>query len=137
MSNPPAAGAPLPPAAPTAAPKVDLAEKLALFAEHWKPHVVAELNGQQVKLAKLLGEFVWHHHEHEDELFLVLSGTLRMELRDRVELVGPGQMIVVPRGVEHRPCADDEVEILLFEPASTLNTGNLVNERTVATPERI
>ena len=137
MSNPPAAGAPLPPAAPTAAPKVDLAEKLALFAEHWKPHVVAELNGQQVKLAKLLGEFVWHHHEHEDELFLVLSGTLRMELRDRVELVGPGQMIVVPRGVEHRPSADDEVEILLFEPASTLNTGNLVNERTVATPERI
>jgi mannose-6-phosphate isomerase-like protein (cupin superfamily) len=117
--------------------KVNLAAKLALFEEHWSPRVVAELNGQQVKLVKLRGEFVWHHHEDEDELFLVLSGHLRMDFRDRHELLGPGDLIVVPRGVEHRPCADEEVAVLLFEPASTRNTGNVVNERTVDNLERV
>ena len=117
--------------------KVNLAEKLGLIREHWTPKVVAELNGQEVKLVKLQGEFVWHHHEREDELFLVLKGRLRMELRDGTLVLGPGEMVVVPRGVEHRPCADEEVELLLFEPASTLNTGNVVDERTVFDPERI
>jgi mannose-6-phosphate isomerase-like protein (cupin superfamily) len=117
--------------------KVNLAQKLSLFAEHWSPRIVAELNGQQVKLVKLRGEFVWHHHEAEDELFLVLSGRLRMELRDRTVVLDPGEMIVVPRGVEHRPCADEEVAILLFEPASTLNTGNVVSERTVERPAKL
>ena len=116
---------------------IDLAKKLARFEERWSPRIVAELNGQQVKLAKLKGEFVWHHHENEDELFLVLSGRLRMELRDRHELLGPGDMIVIPRGVEHRPCAEEEVAVLLFEPASTLNTGNVVSERTVERLERL
>ena len=116
---------------------INLAEKLGRFDEHWSPKVVAELNGQQVKLAKLHGEFVWHHHADEDELFLVLSGHLRMEFRDRTEVVGPGELIVVPRGVEHRPCADEEVAVLLFEPASTLNTGNVRSERTVERLERL
>ena len=117
--------------------KVDLAGKLAGITGHWQPKVVAELNGQHVKLVKLLGEFVWHHHEHEDELFLVLSGRLRMELRDRVIELGEGEMLVVPRGVEHRPVADAEVAVLLFEPAGTLNTGNVRSARTVLNPERI
>lgn len=116
---------------------INLADKLARFREHWSPKVIAELNGQQVKLAKLHGEFVWHHHADEDELFLVLSGRLRMEFRDRSEIVGPGELIVVPRGVEHRPCADEEVAVLLFEPASTLNTGNVRSERTVERLERL
>lgn len=109
---------------------VNLAEKFAAITEPWSPRIAAELNGQEVKLAKVVGEFVWHHHEHEDELFLVVRGRLRMEFRDRSVELGPGEMIVVPRGVEHRPCADVETEIVLFEPASTLNTGNVVNERT-------
>ena len=117
--------------------KVNLAEKLGLIREHWSPKVVAALNGQEVKLVKLRGEFVWHHHEREDELFLVLKGRLRMELRDRTLVLERGELVVVPRGVEHRPCADEEVELLLFEPASTLNTGNVVDERTVFEPERI
>jgi mannose-6-phosphate isomerase-like protein (cupin superfamily) len=126
-------------AVPAAGPidKVNLAAKLEQINEPWSPRIVAELNGQQVKLAKLLGEFVWHHHEHEDELFLVLSGTLHMELRDRVLVLEPGELVVIPRGVEHRPVAPAEVSILLFEPASTRNTGNLVNERTVTLLERI
>lgn len=115
--------------------RIDLAAKLALIDAHWSPRIVAELNGQQVKLAKVQGSFVWHHHEEEDELFLVISGRLRMDFRDRQEWVEPGQMIVVPRGVEHRPHADEETAILLFEPASTLNTGNVRNERTVESPE--
>ena len=119
------------------ADKVNLAERLALFSEHWSPKIVAELNGQQVKVVKLQGEFVWHHHEKEDELFLVLEGRLRMQFRGREVALGPGELIVVPRGVEHRPCADGEVHILLFEPSSTLNTGDVVNERTVRDPERI
>ena len=117
--------------------KINLAAKLSLFADHWSPKVIAELNGQQVKLVKLQGEFVWHHHDHEDELFLVLDGRLRMEFRDRQVALDPGEMIVVPRGVEHRPCADGEVHVLLFEPASTLNTGNVTEERTRERLERL
>jgi mannose-6-phosphate isomerase-like protein (cupin superfamily) len=98
---------------------------------------VGELNGQHVKLAKAKGEFVWHHHENEDELFLVLDGTLRLEFRDGAVTLGPGELYIVPRGVEHRPVASDEVHLLLFEPASTLNTGNVRNERTVEHPRRI
>jgi mannose-6-phosphate isomerase-like protein (cupin superfamily) len=109
---------------------INLAQKFASISERWSPRVAAELNGQQVKLAKIQGEFVWHHHEHEDELFWVVSGKLKMEFRDRVVEVGPGELLVVPRGVEHRPVADVETEIVLFEPAGTLNTGNVVNERT-------
>jgi mannose-6-phosphate isomerase-like protein (cupin superfamily) len=117
--------------------KVNIQEKLGLFQDYWKPRIVAELNGQQVKLVKLRGPFVWHHHEGEDEMFLVVRGTLRMELRDRIVELGPGELLVVPRGVEHRPVAEDEVEVVLFEPASTLNTGNVRDERTVAAPERL
>ena len=117
--------------------KITLADKFAAFSDHWHPRVVAELNGQQVKLTKFRGEFVWHHHDHEDELFLVNRGSFRMELRDRVVELRAGDMIVVPRGVEHRPVADEEVEILLFEPAGTLNTGNVRDERTRAELERL
>lgn len=117
--------------------KVDLRQKLSLFEERWSPRVVAALNGQEVKLVKLEGEFVWHSHAAEDELFLVLEGTLRMELRDRTIDLAPGQLLVVPRGVEHRPVAEGEVHVLLFEPAGTLNTGDVRNERTVEEPKRI
>ncbi|MDY7226496.1 cupin domain-containing protein [Hyalangium rubrum] len=117
--------------------KVNLAEKFARFSEHWQPKVVGELNGQHVKLARLLGPFEWHHHEAEDELFLVVQGRLRMELRDRTVELEPGEFLIVPRGVEHRPVADEEVQVLLFEPASTLNTGNLRSERTVEHPEHL
>jgi mannose-6-phosphate isomerase-like protein (cupin superfamily) len=108
--------------------KVTLAGKLAAITEHWRPRVVGELNGQEVKLVKLHGEFVWHHHENEDELFLVVRGRLRIEIRgqDAVELA-PGEFVIVPRGVEHRPSAAEEVELLLFEPAGTRNTGNVVD----------
>jgi mannose-6-phosphate isomerase-like protein (cupin superfamily) len=116
---------------------IDLRGKFAAFSEHWSPRIVAELNGQHVKLVKLLGEFVWHHHDEADELFLVHRGRLLMEFRDGIVEVEAGEMIVVPRGVEHRPIAPEEVEVVLFEPAGTLNTGNLVNERTVAEPARI
>ena len=117
--------------------KVNLAEKLALIQDHWSPRIAAELNGQQVKLAKFQGEFVWHHHEQEDELFLVVKGEFRMDFRDRSVVLREGEMIVVPRGVEHRPVAEREVEVLLFEPASTLNTGNVVDERTIVAPARV
>jgi mannose-6-phosphate isomerase-like protein (cupin superfamily) len=117
--------------------KITLAEKFAAFSDHWHPRVVAELNGQQVKLTKFRGEFVWHHHDDADELFLVHRGSFRMEFRDRVVELRAGDMIVVPRGVEHRPVADEEVEILLFEPAGTLNTGNVRDARTVDAPERL
>ncbi|WP_426756160.1 cupin domain-containing protein [Myxococcus sp. Y35] len=110
--------------------KVNLAQKLALFSEHWSPKVVGELNGQHVRLARLHGPFVWHRHEAEDELFLVLHGHLRMELRERTVDVGPGEFIIIPRGVEHRPVAEEEVHVLLFEPASTLNTGDVREART-------
>jgi mannose-6-phosphate isomerase-like protein (cupin superfamily) len=117
--------------------KINLQEKLALFSERWSPKIVAELNGQQVKLAKLKGEFVWHSHETEDELFFVVHGTLLMKFRDRDVTVGEGEMIVVPAGIEHMPVAVEEVHIMLFEPASTLNTGNVRDERTVEKLERI
>jgi mannose-6-phosphate isomerase-like protein (cupin superfamily) len=110
--------------------KVNVAEKLALFEEHLSPKIVAELNGQHVKLVKLLGEFSWHQHEEEDELFFVVEGQFRMEFRDRDVWLGEGEMIVVPRGVEHRPVAEEEVHVLLSEPASTLNTGSVRNELT-------
>ena len=122
---------------PAAPEKVVLAEKLARIDAPWSPKIVAELNGQQVKLAKFSGPFLWHHHESEDELFLVVRGRFRMEFRDREVTLGAGELIVVPRGVEHRPVADEDAEVLLFEPATTLNTGNVVNERTIARPERI
>ncbi len=111
--------------------KINLAEKFALFSDHWSPRIIGELNGQQVKLAKFSGPFVWHHHENEDELFLVIQGRFRMEFRDGIVDLESGDMLIVPRGLEHRPVADAEVHVLLFEPASTLNTGNVRNERTV------
>ncbi len=117
--------------------KVNLAEKLALFQDHWHPRVVGDLNGQQVKLVKFQGEFVWHHHEQEDELFLVLNGEFQMQFRDRVVNLQSGEFIIVPRGVEHRPVAEQEVEVMLFEPASVLNTGNVQDEKTVAELETI
>src|SRR5437660_1528855 len=117
--------------------KVNLGEKLALFSDHWHPRIVGELNGQQVKLAKLLGEFIWHKHDHEDELFLVVKGRFRMEFRDCHVLLKEGEILIVPRGVEHRPVAEEEVHLLLFEPASTLNTGNVQNDRTVTQLDHI
>lgn len=118
--------------------KVSLAGKLAAISEQWRPKVIGELNGQEVKLAKLQGEFIWHHHAEEDELFLVVRGHLRIELRDdRAIELDPGELVIVPRGVEHRPVADTETEVLLFEPATTLNTGNVVNERTIWEPKHL
>ena len=110
--------------------KVNLAEKFNLFQELWSPKIVGDLNGQQVKLARLQGEFVWHKHEAEDELFLVVKGSFRMELPDRSIELNEGEFLIVPRGVDHKPVAENEVWVLLFEPASTLNTGNIINERT-------
>jgi mannose-6-phosphate isomerase-like protein (cupin superfamily) len=109
---------------------VNIAEKLGLFSDHWNPRIIGELNGQQVKAVKLSGEFHFHHHDHEDEMFLVIKGILKMEFRDKTEIIKPGEFIIVPKGVEHKPVAEQEVELLLFEPASTLNTGNVENERT-------
>lgn len=117
--------------------KVNLAQKLQLFHEHWKPKIVGELNGQMVKLVKFQGPFVWHHHQEEDEMFLVVRGRFRMEFRDRQVWLEAGEFLIVPRGVEHRPVAEEEAHVLLFEPASVLNTGNVTNERTVQTLERI
>jgi mannose-6-phosphate isomerase-like protein (cupin superfamily) len=116
---------------------IKLEKCFAAFSEYWSPRIAGELNGQQVKLAKLKGEFVWHHHENEDELFYVVKGRLRMRFRDREASLGPGEMIIVPRGVEHLPIADEETWVMLFEPASTLNTGNVRNERTVERLERL
>jgi mannose-6-phosphate isomerase-like protein (cupin superfamily) len=117
--------------------KVNLAEKFARISEFYKPHIAAELNGQQVKLVKTKGEFVFHHHQNEDELFLVVKGRFRMEFRDRNEWIEEGEFIVVPRGVEHRPVAEEECWMLVFEPSSTLNTGNVVNHLTVRELERV
>jgi mannose-6-phosphate isomerase-like protein (cupin superfamily) len=119
------------------AEKVNFAEKFARFHEHWSPKIVGELNGQLVKLVKFTGEFVWHHHEHEDELFLVVKGRFRMEFRDRQVWLEEGEFLIVPRGVEHRPVAEEEAHVLLFEPASTLNTGNVRGDRTRDDLERI
>ncbi len=117
--------------------KVVLAEKFARFSDHWSPKVVGELNGQQVKLVKFQGEFVWHRHEHEDELFLVVRGGFVMEFRDRSVALGEGEFIVVPRGIDHRPVANEEVWVMLFEPAGTLNTGSAGGERTVEELDRL
>ena len=117
--------------------KINLAEKLSLFTDRWKPRIIAELNGQHVKLVKFQGPFIWHHHEHEDELFYVVRGSFDMEFRDCTVTLRAGEMLVVPRGVEHRPVAEHEVEVMLFEPASTVNTGSAGGERTVAKPDWI
>ena len=117
--------------------KINLAAQFARFADHWNPRIVGELNGQQVKLVKFQGEFVWHHHEAEDELFLVVRGSFRMEFRDRSVELQAGEFLIVPYGVEHRPVADHEVEVLLFEPAATVNTGSAGGERTVIDLERL
>lgn len=114
--------------------RITLAEKFALISTHWDPKIIAELNGQHVKLAKIRGEFVWHSHAHEDELFLVVRGTFDMQYRDRTETLREGDLVVVPRGIEHRPVAAEECSILLFEPASTVNTGTAGGDRTVAQP---
>ncbi len=116
--------------------KVNLAEKFALITEHWRPKVVGELNGQEVKLAKFKGTFVWHQHAEEDELFLGVPGRFRVEFRDHAVEIGPGEFLVVPRGVEHRTVADDEVEVLIFEPAATRNTGN-VEDSTFTAPQGV
>ena len=117
--------------------KVNIQQKLSLFSEYWKPKIVGELNGQHVKLVKFKGEFVWHHHDNEDELFLVVKGRFEMQFRGRSVWIDEGEFLTVPRGVEHRPVAPEEVHVLLFEPVATLNTGNLHNERTIARPETI
>lgn len=117
--------------------KINLTQKFATFAEHWSPKLVARVNDTDVKIVKLHGEFVWHHHEREDEMFLVVKGRLLMQFRDREERIEEGEFIVVPRGVEHRPVAPEEVHLMLIEPAGTLNTGNVVNDRTVETIESI
>ena len=117
--------------------KINLAEKFSRITEYWKPYIAGELNGQLVKLDKLKGEFVWHHHENEDEMFLVVKGRFRIEFRDRAVWLEEGEFIVVPRGVEHKPVADEEAWILLFEPASTVNTGNIENEFTLRELEKV
>ncbi len=117
--------------------RVNLAEKFSQLTEQWSPKIVAELNGQHVKLVKLLGDFIWHSHEHEDELFLVVRGCLTIKLRDRDVVLNEGEFFVVPRGVEHLPIADEECHVMLFEPASTVNTGDVESERTVGELERL
>ena len=117
--------------------KVNLTEKLALFDQRWSPKIVAELNDSYIKVVKLAGEFVWHHHDDEDELFLVVSGRLRMQFRDGDVVLEPGELVVVPKGVEHCPLAEGETHVVLVEPKTVLNTGNVRNERTVEQPERI
>lgn len=116
---------------------VNLAGKFSQFQDYYNPRIIGEVNDFQVKAVKLKGEFLWHHHEAEDELFLVVKGTLRMKFRDHESVVREGEFIIVPHGVEHLPVADEEVHIVLLEPKSTLNTGNVSNERTVGQPERI
>ncbi len=117
--------------------KVAVGEKLSLFSDHWNPRVVGELNGQQVKLAKFKGEFIWHKHDYEDELFYVLEGTLKIEFRDKTVVINENEFIIVPRGVEHKPVAEKEVSVMLFEPAATLNTGDMKNELTRDYLERL
>ena len=117
--------------------KITLSEAFDAFDEYWSPRIVGELNGQHVKVARLHGEFEWHHHDDADELFLVVEGTLRIELRDDALTLEEGEFAVVPRGVEHKPVADEEVEVVLFEPAGTVNTGNVESDHTVEDPERL
>ena len=121
--------------------KVNLAQKLSLFTDHYSPKIVGEVNDAYVKLVKLQGEFMWHHHDHEDELFLVVKGALRMKVREtgveREIIIHPGEFLIIPRGVEHLPSAEEETHVMLLEPKTTLNTGNVANERTVAELQRI
>jgi len=117
--------------------KININNKLSLFSEHWSPKIVGELNGQHVKLAKFQGEFVWHKHEHEDELFYVLKGEFNLEFRDKTVTLTEGEFIIVPKGVEHRPVAENEVSVMLFEPATTLNTGEINNHLTKENLDRI
>lgn len=116
---------------------INLKEKFSRFTDQWKPKILAEVNDCHIKAVKLKGEFIWHHHDHEDELFWVVKGVLRMKFRDRETVIHEGEFVVVPRGVEHLPIADEEVHVVLIEPKSTRNTGNITNERTVAQLERI
>ena len=117
--------------------KVNLADKLAKVSGYWSPKIVGQVNDSHVKVVKFQGEFIWHHHDNEDEMFLVVKGTMRMCFHDREVVVREGEFIIVPRGVEHKPVAEDEVHVVLFEPKSTLNTGNVRNERTLPELERI
>ncbi|MGB8474308.1 MAG: cupin domain-containing protein [Candidatus Acidiferrum sp.] len=116
---------------------INLKNKFSLIRDYWNPRIIGELNDCHIEAVKLKGEFVWHHHDNEDELFLVIKGVLRMKFRDRESVVREGEFIIVPRGVEHCPVAEEEVHLVLMEPKSTLNTGNITNERTVAQLERI
>ena len=116
---------------------VNLADKFSKFQDHFNPRVLGEINDFAVKAVKVKGEFIWHHHDHEDEMFLVVKGTLRMKFRTHEAVVREGEFVIVPHGVEHMPVADEEVHLILLEPKATLNTGNIVNERTVSQPERI
>ena len=117
--------------------KINLPEKFTLIQDYWNPRIASELNGQMVKLVKFIGEFVWHKHDHEDQMFLVVQGEFDMEFRDRTETIRENEFIIVPKGVEHRPVAHTECSVLLFEPATTLNTGDVHNERTREVLERI
>lgn len=117
--------------------KVNIQNKLNSFSEHWNPKIVGELNGQHVKLAKLKGEFVWHKHDNEDELFYVLKGTLKMAFRDKTVIINENEFLIVPRGIEHKPIADEEVEVMLFEPATTINTGDNPGDMTKNDLDRI
>jgi mannose-6-phosphate isomerase-like protein (cupin superfamily) len=116
---------------------INLLQKFGLFNEHWSPKVIGELNGQHIKLSKFKGEFIWHKHDEEDEAFFVIKGSFVMEMRDKTIVVNEGDMLIVPKGVEHRPVAEEEVWVMLFEPAGTLNTGDVVNEKTTTELERI
>ncbi len=117
--------------------KVNINQKLSMFSDYWNPRVAGELNGQHVKLVKFKGEFVWHKHDHEDEMFFVISGSFKMELRDKIIELRENEFLIVPRGVEHRPVAEEEVSVMLFEPATTLNTGNTEGEFTRHDLEKI
>ncbi len=117
--------------------KINISGKLELIKDYWKPRIAGELNGQQIKLVKLKGEFIWHKHDNEDEMFLVIKGKLKMEFRDKHVTLNESEFIIVPAGIEHKPVAEEEVHVMLFEPADTLNTGNIRNERTVPEPEKI
>lgn len=116
---------------------INVAQKLSTFSDHWHPRIIGELNGQAVKIAKLKGEFIWHAHKDEDELFYILKGTLKMEFRDGIKEISEGEMLIVPKGVEHRPIADEEVHVMLFEPLETKHTGEVEHELTKKNLERI
>ena len=117
--------------------KVNLAEKFNCFNDYWNPRIAGELNGQYVKLTKLKGDFIWHKHDEEDEMFLVIKGVLTMELRNKTVELQPGEFIIIPKDVEHKPTANEEVHLILFEPAATLNTGNTINEFTKTQLQKI